>query len=461
MPIMDQQSSILSEQELHLLASHSPAEKNSSLRVYSYKYKVTLDDCIISYSKDIDQLVLMLKTSPRGVAVILPKQIESAPPAELEKLISLLTLRTDIRAFWLGKLPSMETNLPIFVHCANEKLLLENIMSWKNYINLRFSNWIAQYSVAFITEDKEKIKTHQANFFAMGLSNVSYFNAQTSLTELGRQRLIIIDLEVVGLHLVNILKDLTNKEWFPIIIIYGRLSANVCHATYTLIETNGFPVLASLSEIPDKIQWQRLFSSLFSKVYLKHWVNEECSEASAYKLYDLETSSVISYFCSYGMSKQQISELPMIENTHLIINAKSLSDWYPEGTKREVRESLAEDLNCNPFNLHVCIEQPENILATSIFFSALVMARLAQTKVYWWVESEKNLLTDCLKSMPISDIILSESLSLTLLAEAPEKLLEFIEQAQLQQINIIVTLPPSATTREALALFGIESVISK
>ncbi|GLS91143.1 hypothetical protein GCM10007916_22120 [Psychromonas marina] len=455
-----EQSSILSEQELQMLASASHQQQYNTLRIYSYNRKIKLDDNPLYFSYSIEQLIFMLKISPRGGALILPASIELDSKTDRDTLINLLTHRTDIRVFWLGPLPSMDTNLPIFVHCADEQELYENISIWKKDIKLQFTKWIAEYPVAFITEDGKHKKLHQANLKSMGLANICYFNNSAALTEINKQKLLIIDLEAVGIQLLDILKGLSNSEKFPIIIIYGDLARNVCHSTYTLVETKGFPVLASLPEIPDKKKWEKLFSTLFSRVYLKHWVDEENIEVGAHKIYNLDNDSVTSHFCPYGMTKSQIAALPKSPSIRHIISAKSIKDWYPEGLQRSIREPLAVELHCNPYNLDICIEYPENVLPNSLFFSTLVMARLAQSKVYWLLQNENNLLSDFLKSLPISDIILSESLSLKLLTDAPDALLEFIQHAQLQQINIIASLTPSTRTREGLALYGIESVLS-
>jgi hypothetical protein len=161
------------------------------------------------------------------------------------------------------------------------------------------------------------------------------------------------------------------------------------------------------------------------------------------------------------MTKQQIAALPKKNKIRHIIHEKSLNDWFPDGIKREMNFQLAKDLHCKPYDLDICIEYPESILRTSAFFSGLVMARLAKTKVYWWITNENHLLADILKTYPISDVILSDALSDQLVTEPTEALLEFIEQAQLQEVNIIASLAPSNRSRDMLALYGIESVLSQ
>lgn len=460
---MDKQSSILSAQELHLLASHSDQTQHNTFRVYSYQHPITIKHAELHLADSIEALLLMLRGCPLGIAVILPSDIESQPKPLLDELITLFKQRADIRVFWLGELPSMQTNLPVFVHCHDACCLHDKISQWMDFIAQLFSTWIREYRVAFVTENNVAKRQHQADFVAMGLTNIHYFNAKTAITDIAHQQLLIIDLEVPSLHLIDILKELQSAEWFPIIIIYGRLPANVCNAAYTFIENSGFPILASLTEIPDKSQWKTLFSSLFDKVYRKNWVNEEApkTDANAHKVYDLATQSVTSYFCLHGMCKKQINSLAKTKNIRHIIHLDSIKDWFPDGGKRDLRLKIASQLGCDPYSLDICIESPENIARTSSFFSGLLMVRLENTKVYWRVENENNLLPDILKNYPISDVILCNSLSQQLLSEPSQSLLDFIEQAQIEQVNVIVTLQPSNYTREALALYGIESVLGQ
>ncbi|PKF62170.1 hypothetical protein CW745_07170 [Psychromonas sp. psych-6C06] len=458
--MLEQQSSILSEQELQLLASYSRKNNYSRCKVYSYKNTYRSITNELQVANNIEQLIFMLRSSPRGIALIVPDSIESEPASDIEELVTLLTHRADIRVLWLGSLPSMETNISSFVHCSDEENLKENITEWKQSLKRLFEKWLSDYSVVLVSSDNKK-SIHQTAFNNIGLDNVHYLDADTLSASLGKPKLLIIDLQTEGLHLVNELNELTNNDWFPIIITFGELPANVCYATYTLIENSGFPVLATLNNIPDKSQWEQLFLSLFSRVYLKHWVSESPTSAGAYKLYHLEKSVIESYFCVHGMNKTQISALPKSDNIRYIIHAKSVQDWFPDGVQREIRFKLADELGCDANHLDICIEHPERILRTSIFFSGLVMARLINTKVYWWIHSERELLTDILKNFPVSDVILSESLSHQLIRGPSELLLDFLEQAQQQQINMIASLSPSNSTAEALALYGITAVISR
>jgi len=459
---MEQQSSILSEQELHLLASHTTPQQQNSFRVYSYQHSIPLVGSTLHLAYSLEQLIIMLRASPRGIALILPSCILSSEPEQrFTELLTLLSHRADIGVFWLGPLPNIPTNRATFIHCIDDVQLQQKIAHWKRYLEHLFSDWLTEYGVAFVSEDQCQKVQHQAHFSALGLNEIHYFNAQEALTASIKHPLLIIDLETPDLHLISILKQLSNAEYFPIVLIYGRLPENVCHATYTFIENSGFTMLGSLNEIPDRAQWQTLLSALFCKVYLQHWVSEERTKVNAYKLYELETQSVLGYFCVPGISKQQIQALSKTENIRHIIHAESLNDWFPEGVKREMRLQLANELDCDPYHLDVCIESPEKIQRTSAFFAGLVMARLAKTKVYWRIEDANSLFTDVLKAFPISDVILSEALSHQLLTEPSEILQIFIKQAQLAEVNIIASLPPSNHTREALAWYGIELVLSQ
>lgn len=459
MPIITQQSSILTEQELRLLASNSTSKINDTCALYSYQHQVELPRYQLRLSNTLEELILMLSISSRGVAVILSNGIEKNPI--LDKLITLLNQRADIRVFWLGQLPSMETDLTVFIHCRDETDLKNNLVRWQDYRTRMFSHWLKQYRVAFIIENEQKKQQYKTDFINIGLENIDYFTVQSALTGIKNKQLLIIDINAIELRLIDILKRLAKDGQFPIVIIYGQLPANVCRATYTLIENNGFPIFANIPSVPDKTYWSQIFSSLFSKVHLKNWINEETTKTGAYTLFNLQTEAVIGYFCLYGMTKNQIATLTKLPNMRHIIHARSLQDWFPDGLKRDVPEPLARDLNCDIHHVDICIEHPEEISRSSRFFSTMVMARLAERKIYWLIENENNLLSDILKIFPISDVILSEQLSHQLLEDPSETLLTFIEQAQTEQINLVATLQQNKSTLEALSLYGIDTVLNK
>ncbi len=69
MPLINQQSSILSEQELQLLASHSNEKTDTTHQIYSYQYHLKLTNCQLNISNSIEQIILMLSAIPRGIAV--------------------------------------------------------------------------------------------------------------------------------------------------------------------------------------------------------------------------------------------------------------------------------------------------------------------------------------------------------------------------------------------------------
>lgn len=459
MQVIKHQSSILSDQELQLLVSDLNENQQTNYKIYSYRYHGSLTNCQLLLSDSIEQLILMLSASPRGSAVLLPENVESE--VLLNKLLALLFIRADIYVFWLGKLPSMETNLTDFIHCQDESLLKHNITLWQNYIQRSHREWLAHYSVAFITESEKNKTHHQQVLSTIGLEHVDFYNAQTALTKITTQKLLIIDIDVFELRIVDILKRLSNQEKFPIVIIYGQQPDNVCRASYAMIESLGFPILASLSSIPNDAQWHKLFSSLFAKVYLKLWVHEEHLITGAYPIYALETQSIVSYFCMYGMTQKQIFSLTKTNSIRHIINLKSLKDWFPDGIKKEVRTQLAQALNCDKYHIDICVQEPENIQMNSVIFATLVLARLSKARIYWFIENERNLSADIIKNYPISDIILSESISHMLLTEPSKSLLDFLEQAQQQQVNLIATLQPNKSSCDALALYGIEYVLNK
>ncbi len=459
MPIIKQQSSILTDQELQLLASQSTQQQNSNFAVYSYHISLKLDNCFVYLSDTLEQLILMVSASPRGSALVLPDSIESAP--FLDKLIELLNLREDIQIFWVGKMPSMEVELPSFEYCFNQASLLHNLNSWQQRVKYIFSQWLKQYRVAFITENPLQKSSHQSELERIGLQHVDYFDGKSVLTDISDKQLLIIDLTVNELRFVDILNNLASREQFPILILFGELPANICRAAYKLAQNSGFSILASLPSLPDEQQWHRLLVSLFSKVYLKHWIKEVPAKKWAYGVYNLENQNLDSYFCVHGMSKKQIAELPERKQVRKIISSHSLEDWFPDGIRRELRSELAKDLNCGFKQMDICIEDPDQIQTTSILFAALVMARLSRFRIYWFVENENQLSTDVLKNFPISHLILSETISHRLLGSPSDELLDFIEQAKQQEISLGATLQQNQATNYAMSLYGIEFVLNQ
>ena len=460
MPLSKQQSSILSEQELQFLASPvTPFKKcNNDFAIYSYRTKLLLPDCTVYLCDDFEQLLLLISASQRGSALVLPAFIESLP--RLNRLIKFLNQRSDIQIFWLGKMPSMDVELPAFEHCLNEATLLQNIRFWQQRMKHVFNQWLAQYQVAFIEEDPVLKAEHLSSFKEIGLSQVEYFNGQSAENIVNAQ-LLIIDISVHELRLMDILNKLASRELFPIIILFAPLPENLCRATYKLAENYGFSILASLNFIPDNQQWRQLLLSLFCKVYLKHWINEAPAKSSAYGLYNLQTQQLESYFCRHGMSKKQIAALPKQGPVRKIITASSLKEWFPDGIKRELRSQLAADLNCELAEIDICMEHPQTIQTNSFFFSALVMARLSQIHIYWLVDNEAELSVDILKNFPVSDLILSQELTHQLLDNPSERLLDFIEQAKKEEIRLCISLTQNQMSNDLISLYGIEALLNE
>lgn len=460
MPVNKQQSSILNEQELQFLASPVTSFKkyNNDFAVYSYQTKLLLPDNSVYLCGDFEQLLLLISASQRGSALILPDFAESFP--HLNKLIKFLKQRSDIQIFWLGKMPSMDVDLPAFEHCANEVALLQNIHFWQNRMKTIFKQWLAQYQVAFIEEDPVLKLEHLASFKQIGLSQVEYFNGQTT-ANIANAQLLIIDISVHELHLIDILNKLASRELFPIIILFAPLPENLCRATYKLAENYGFSILASLSFIPDQSQWRQLLLSLFCKVYLKHWINEEPVKSGAYGLYNLQDQKLESYFCLHSMSKQQILALPKQYPVRKIISANSSKEWFPDGIKYELRPQLAKKINCELSEIDIYIEHPLNIPTNSFFFSALVMARLSQIHIYWLVDNEATLSLDILKNFPISDLILSQELTHQLLDSPSERLLDFITQAKKEEIRLCISLTQNQVSNDLISLYGIEAILNE
>jgi len=126
MAMTRQQSSILTDQELQLLASPSGKLQQSHSAIYTYRFSLELDNCCVYLSDTLEQLILMVSASPRGSALVLPDAIDDPL---LVKLIELLKLREDIQIFWVGKMPGMELDFPAFEQCIDQAGLLESLNS--------------------------------------------------------------------------------------------------------------------------------------------------------------------------------------------------------------------------------------------------------------------------------------------------------------------------------------------
>lgn len=453
-----QQSSILTAQELQLLTSPSGKLQQGHSAIYSYRLPLELDNCCVYLSDTLEQLILMVSASPRGSALVLPDAIDDPL---LVKLIELLKLREDIQIFWVGKMPGMELDFPAFEQCIDQAGLLESLNSWQQRMAYIFKQWLETYRVAFISAIEGQKCSAQPQLEKMGVQQIEYFDGVSEFFDFTHKQLLIIDLTVHRLRFVDILNTLAGREQFPILILFGKLPENLCRATYTLAKNSGFPILACLPTVPDEKQWQQLFLSLFSKVYLKHWIKKVAVKKWAYGVYNLQSQLLESYFCVHEMSKKQIAALPHRDKVRKIITASSLLDWFPDGLRREIRSELANDLQCAFNQIDICIEYPEQIKTTDLLFAALVMARLAHFRIYWLVHNAQQLSTDLLKNFPISDLILGEALSYQLLATPSEELLYFLEEAKKQGIRLGATLQQNQATNYALSLYGIEFVLNQ
>ena len=458
MPIDKQQSSILTEQELQLLASQFAKPQNFNFAVYSYHIPLEFDNYLVYQADTIEELLLMLSASSRGSALVLPDSIESHPL--LEKLLELLKFRADIQIFWVGQMPSMELDIPPFEYCFYLAHLLHNLNHWRQHVEYIFNQWLQEYRVAFITENRLATNKQQSIFASIGLQQVEYFDASSSPSAIDNKQLLIIDLTVDGLHFVDLLNHLARREVFPILIFFGELPANLCRSAYNLAQNKGFSILACLSSAPDKKKWQRLLHSLYSKIYLQHWITPSPVKKMAFDIYNIESQNRDGYFCLYGISKNQIAQLSERKKVRKIISVQSLFDWFPRGIRREMRGELARELNCEFKRIGIYIKEPAKIRTTSLLYANLLMAGLARLRVYWVIDDETQLSSDILKNFPISDIILSQTISHQLLGEPSEELLHFIKQARKQKICLGVTLQQNQAANDAMALYGIEFIIT-
>ena len=455
MPVDKQQSSILTEQELQLLALQSVKPQSFNFAVYSYHLPLKFDNCFVYQVDALEQLLLMLSASSRGSALVLPDSVESHPL--LKKLLEFLKFRADIRIFWVGQMPSMALDIAAFEYCFYLPHLLHNLNSWRQRSEYIFSQWLQEYRVAVITEERS-IKSELNN---TGLQHVEYFNAASRAADIVNKQLLIIDLTADGLSFVELLNNLASRQPFPILILFGKLPANLCRAAYNLAQNKGFSILACLSSAPDAQTWQRLLHSLYSKVYLKHWITTPAIKKMAYRIYNIESQKLDSYFCLDGISKKQIAQLNKQAQVRKIISAKSLLDWFSDGMQCEINSKLAGELNCEFKQIAVYIEEPDKIRITSELYATLLMAGLSSLRIYWLINNEAQLSSDVLKNFPISDIILSQKISHNLLGEPSDELLHFLKLAKQQKIRLGAALQKNQAANDAMSLYGIEFIIDQ
>ncbi|MCW8995459.1 MAG: hypothetical protein OQK77_06565 [Psychromonas sp.] len=450
-----QQSSILTEQELQLLASLSTKPQHIDFSVYSFYLPVKLENFSIYLCDFIEELLIMLSASPCGSVLILPGTIES--PSQLKKLRKLLNIRKDIQTFWVGKEPDVAVKLPNLEYCPNQISLQNKINHWQQHISHLFKEWLQNYGVAFITEKPLTNNEQQAKFKKIGLQQIEYFYASVSAAAIENKQLLIIDLNVDGLRFVELLIQLANRDAFPTLILFGELPDNLCRAAYNLAENKGFSILASLPYTPDEKKWLQLLHLLFANTYLTHPPSRSPIKKLTYHIYNIDKQKIDSYLCLYGINKKQAARL---RHRKKIINLQSLLDWFPDAMNSDSRYKLAAALNCEFKQLGVWIEKPDKILTTSLLYATLLTVGLSRLPVYWLIENETQLSEDVLKNFPISDIILSENISHQLLGEPSEELLLFLTLAKQKNIRIGATLQQNQGVNDAMSLYGIEFILS-
>ncbi|MGJ8580958.1 MAG: hypothetical protein ACSHWR_01450 [Psychromonas sp.] len=452
-----QQSSILSEQELQLLLSSDETDYQGIFPLYALINVADIE--IKQHIPDLSSLTLQLSSSPLGSAVILNNSIESH--AQCHSLIQLLHDREDLTIFWLGELPSMAIDLPTFDYCQSLQQLKDVVFDWQNNSLSLFNRWLMSYKTGLICETPSTTPPPQLQ----GLHNLYFYNAKESLTDLHDLQLLIIDLNTPNLRLMEVLNNLINLKQRPFLLLFGDMQANLSHALYDLTNSLGFPILASLSHTPNAQQSHQILVSLFSKIYLKHLIQQQRTDISARALYTIELSTgkinniPKAMFCPYGMSQQQISSIDLDEHANKIVNVKSIFDWFPDGVNYDRALLLVERLGGGKNQIDLYLTDPQSIVKPSPFFSLIVMGRLNNSKVYWFIEDSQSLSIDMLMSLPISDIILSKTLALQLFDTPSQYLLDFIDAAQQQTICLGACMEFNNISIHALSLHGIEFIL--
>ncbi|WP_413693332.1 hypothetical protein [Psychromonas sp. KJ10-2] len=452
-----QQSSILSEQELHLLLSSEQTGYKGIFPLYSLNAEDNFD--VTQQISDLSALTLQLNSSPLGSAVILNNSIESH--SQCDSLIQLLKEREDLKIFWLGELPSMAIDLPTFDYCQSRLQLQQAVKEWqKNSLTL-FNHWLKHYKTGLISAHPHVTQPEQLQ----GLENLYVYTAKQSLTNIDDLQLLIIDLNTPDLRLMEVLNNLINLKQRPFLMLFGEMQANLSHALYDLTNSLGFPILASLSHVPNTQQSRQILIRLFSKIYLKHLIQQQNTDITALPLFLINHDTGQTHhqpaalFCPYGMSQQQISSIPLNRNANKIVHVKSIFDWFPDGVNYDRALLLAERLSGGNNQIDLYINSPQSIAKPSPFFSLIVMARLNNSKVYWFIEEAQMLSMDMLMSLPISDIIFSKALALQLFDSPSQYLLDFIQAAQQQTIRLGASIEFNKVSIDALSLHGIEFIL--
>jgi len=451
----NQHSSVLNEQELQLLVSAEKPKYSTLFPLYSMVEYRTFVELNCNTIIDIAAIVLQLSASPLGSGVILTNAIEAS--VHSERLLKVLKKRADIKVFWVGSLPSMAFDLPSFTYCHSHEQLEIRVKSWESNNLILFNAWQRSYKVGIITELNSTSEPLVLNH----LSSIKTYNAHQAIQDIKDLQLLIINLNTPKLRLVEILNNLSADNQTPFLFLYGDMQANLSHAIYNLVNNLGFSILASFNSEPSPTQSKKILVTLFSKIYLKHWINTPAVNLSAKAIYNLYTNKVESLFYPYGLNQEQIINIPCPTSTRKIVNIQSVFDWYPDGIKRDDVSDLIKLLGCEPDTFDLYINNPHQISVTSPIFTFLVMARLNKFKVYWTVDNEKDFSIDILMYLPISDVILSQSLANQLLNQPSLGLLDFLEEIQSQKIRLCATMEHNPASINALSLYGVEVLLGE
>ncbi|RJG40262.1 hypothetical protein [Motilimonas pumila] len=449
-----QQSSILSEQELALLTA-DPKPKDLNFAVYSYCPDLALQHITSHDYYDLATLLPALATSPRGIAVILSDRVSQQPLTD--DLLQLLQKRKDINLFWYGEMPDMNLDIPAFTYCQSLASLENQLQAWQTRRQQIYQQWLARYPVTLV--DHHDVANKQQLLTQCGVQTLTLTRASLPESTTEGAQLIIINLDLPDLRLIDLLTALSHQDQRPLFLLYGQISENLSRAVYAMVESYSFPVLACLTSVPDKRQWQKLFITLFSRLYLKHWLGQHSKMEGAFPVHRLSDKAMQSYLCMPSMSIEEIAALPSHQALHKILFIDSLYDWFPEGIKRVHRQQLAQTLNCSPDHIDILFNDTSKARPGNILFALLVMTRLAGSKVYWLVEREQDLSVDLLKGLPVSDILLSSPLSQLLLSKPTEELLSFIELAKDLNIRLGATLSKNQSATYGLHMYGIEFIL--
>lgn len=447
----NRQSTLLNEQELQLLASVEAPLHNTLYPLYSMVECKKLLSLGCNIINDIAVLTLQLTASTLGSAVIISENIESSEHAI--SLLIMLKKRPDITVFWLGKLPSMSFDLPRFIYCVDFLQLENKVQQWESNNLALFHTWLQSYKVGIISQKREALPIKN-------LRNIALYNAEQAINSITDIQLLIINLNTPQLRLIEILNNLIANSETPFLLLYGDMQTNLSHAIYNLANNMGFSIIASLDSKPSQTQTQHILMTLFSKIYLKHWINAPAKNLTAKGIYNLNSNKLEGTFFPYGMNQSQITDTYCPPHTRKIVNIHSIFDWYPDGLKRDDVEILIKKLRGDPrlFDLH--ISQPQHVKVSSPLFMFLVIARLNKFRIYWTVKDEKHFSLDMLMFLPISDVLLSRSITNQLLTQPSLDLLDFLQEAQQQNIRLGAVMEHNDASIDVLSLYGIEVILT-